>query len=142
MSQIFYSVLSEILMFFLIFSAQHKGAFEKSERKRLKGIRLEKRQKAEHRKRAPPPQRSKAAERAATSARPDGPSEESCRNKCRQEERMLRAKRASSPERLARSVTAVTSEQRSFSEQWLEQSIRKAVFNQKRLRAVSEPGHS
>ena len=55
---------------------------------------------------------------------------------------MLRVKRASSPERLARSVTAVTSEQRYFVEQGFEQVICKAVLKQKRLRAVSEPWHS
>ena len=50
--------------------------------------------------RTQPPSASRAAERAATSARPAGPSEESCRNRCRREERMFRAKRASSPEEL------------------------------------------
>ena len=42
---------------------------------------------------------NKAAQRAATKARPCWSSDESRRNKCRREERMLRAKRASSPER-------------------------------------------
>ena len=82
---------------FSSFSEKHGGESEKNERKRAKGTRHEKRQTVEHRSRASPPQRSKAAERAAASARPDGPSEKSCRNKCRRVERMLRAKRTNSP---------------------------------------------
>ena len=91
---------------------------------------------AEHSGRTPQPYLSKAAERAATSARPEGPSEESCRNKCRREERMLRAKRASSPDKLGLLDAALTSEQRSSTEQGVEQLICKAVLKQKRPRAA------
>ena len=92
--------------------------------------------------RALPPQTSTAAERAATSVRPEGPSEESCRNKCRREERMLRAKRASSPERRGEPATAASSEQRSSTEQGFEHLISIFVLKQKRSLGAIKPGHS
>ena len=92
--------------------------------------------------RALPPQTSTAAERAATSVRPEGPSEESCRNKCRRKERMLRAKRASSPERRGEPATAASSEQRSSTEQGFEHLISIFVLKQKRSLGAIKPGHS
>ena len=92
--------------------------------------------------RAPPHQASRVAERAATRARPEGPSEESCRSKCRREERMLRAKRASSPERRGEPATAASSEQRSSTEHGFEHLISMFVLKQKRSRAAAAPGHS
>ena len=89
-----------------------------------------------------PHQASRAAERAATSARPAGPSEESCRNKCRRDKRMLRAKRASSPAEQGLPAAALTSEQRSSTVQGLELLICRAVQKQKRERAAAKCGHS
>ena len=126
---------------FMIFSAQPKGVAGKmyiflkkgGEQERVVG-------RADGR--TQPPSASRAAERAATSARPEGPSEESCRNRCRREERMLRAKRASSPDKLGLLDAALTSEQRSSTEQGVEQLICKAVLKQKRPRAAAKQGHS
>ena len=84
---------------FCDFPAQCEGEAKEMGEKRRRG------RETERNVRTPQPYDpylSKAAERAATSARPEGPSEESCRNKCMRVERILRAKRASSPERAAR----------------------------------------
>ena len=73
-----------MLCFF--FAGQKRGISDGKAKKPLRGL-----EEAEGRaKRASlKHQMSSAAERAATSARPDWPSEESCRNKCRREGRML-----------------------------------------------------
>ena len=84
--------------YFFLLWVQIEGEPEDKEQHKRKYAEDEKIQKAEQNGRTPLHQASNAAERAATSARPEGPSDESCRNKCRREERMLRAKRASSPE--------------------------------------------
>ena len=109
--------------YFFLLWVQIEGEPEDKEQHKRKYAEDEKIQKAEQNGRTPLHQASNAAERAATSARPEGPSDESCRNKCRREERMLRAKRASSPEKLALPATATTSEQRSSTVQGLEQLI-------------------
>ena len=117
--------------------------FKQFERKASrKGWRRQLKYKAEHNERAEPLQVSKAAARVATSVRPDRPSEESCRNKCRRKERMLRAKRASSPERRGEPATTASSEQRSSTEQGFEHLISIFVLKQKRSLGAIKPGHS
>ena len=115
-----FMVWNEFLTFCISF---FEGRSEESRRTRNNKRKRTERQKAGQDGRTPQHQASNAAERAATSARPEGPSDESCRNKCRREERMLRAKRASSPEKLALPATATTSEQRSSTVQGLQKLI-------------------